>query len=73
MTVQWFTPRDTTRWISKSVDGYYAIAPNEDCFEAFNIPQLWATPKRIGLGLTLAEAHHICEEHRLQVPSRCNA
>lgn len=59
------------RWVSRSTDGYYAIAYriSDDDFEAFHIEALWATPTAIGVDRSLASAQQICETHRTASPS----
>jgi hypothetical protein len=66
MSVQWVTPRNDPDWISKSADGYYAIADqtSELPHRAYFIEAVWATPEWIGDALNLAGAQRICETHR---------
>lgn len=70
MTMQWFTPR-VGHFVSKSADGYYAVAPDRGLYEAFHIEAVWAKPASIGGAGTIKAAQSICEDHAAR-PRRPN-
>jgi hypothetical protein len=75
MSIQWVYPRDDSKWIAKSSDGYYAVSwsiGNYICRSAngaYHIEAVWATPKLIGEAASMVQAQHICEQHRAGTPA----